>query len=88
MALCSKALPPTASRLSPMPGFESRPGHTSMRNFPVSGGGFRRAIRFLPSLQLASDDFAAIWQKSDDNRNSKFQIRLTMTYLYRVRPGP
>ena len=50
MAVWSKALPLTASGLSPLSGFESWPGHVRCKKVASDlglGGGFRRVLRFL-----------------------------------------
>ena len=78
MAVWSKALPLTAvaSCLSPLPGFESRPGH--VRKLPVTLGKavvFARYSDFLNQLQLASHDLPQHGRKSDENQNSKFHCR-------------
>ena len=52
-----KALPLTASCLSPLPGFESEPGH--VRNLPITWDEavfFAGYSGFLHQLQLASHD--------------------------------
>ena len=57
MAELSKALPLTASYLSPLPEFESRPGH--FRKLTVTRGHavvFARYYGFLHHIQLASHD--------------------------------
>ena len=57
----SKAPPPTARCLSPLPGFESQPGH--VRNLPVTWGYavvFAEYSGFLHYLQLASHKLATI----------------------------
>ena len=65
MAEQSKALPLTASCLSPLPGYASRAGACEKvaSDFAL-GGGFHRVTmssRFLHYLQLASHYLAAIW---------------------------
>ena len=64
IAVWSKALSVTAS-LSPLPGFESRPGRVG--KLPVTwglGGRFRRVFRFPPPVTtVATHELAAIWQK-------------------------
>ena len=62
MAVWSKALPLTASCLSPLPGFESLPGQVA--SDLGLGGGFRRVLWFPPPNELTSHNIAAIWQKT------------------------
>ena len=60
-AVWSKAPPLTAHCLSPLPGFESRPGH--VRELPVTWGWavvFVGSSGFLNYLQLASHELATI----------------------------
>ena len=60
-AVWSKAPPLTARCLSPLPGFESRPGH--VRKLPVTWGWavvFAGYSGFLHYLQLASHELATI----------------------------
>ena len=63
-ALLAKTMPLTPQRLSPLPGFEARPGQ--VRKLPVNCGWavvFAGFSSFLHLLQLASHDLAAIWQR-------------------------
>ena len=61
MTVWSRALPLTASCLSPLPGFESWPEH--VRKLPVTWGEavvFARYSAFLHQFQLASHKLASI----------------------------
>ena len=64
MAVWSKALPLNAGCLSPMPLFDSRPGH--MSKLPVAWGEavvFAGYSSFLHHIQLANHCLVAMWQK-------------------------
>ena len=64
MAVWSRMLPLTARCLSPLPGYQSQPGH--VRKFPVTYGlavVFAGYSGFLHQLLLASHDLAVQWQK-------------------------
>ena len=63
-AMCSTALPLTASCLSPLLGFEFWPGH--INKLTVTWGWvavFAGYSSFFHQLQLASHDIAVKWQK-------------------------
>ena len=62
LAVCFKALPQTASCLSPLPGVESQLGHERM--MPVTWGEAVDFSGFLHQLQLPRHALAAIWQKN------------------------
>ena len=60
MAVWSEAPPLTASCLSPLPGFESRPGHVKVASDLGLGGGFAGYSGFLHYLQPVSHELATI----------------------------
>ena len=81
MVLWSRALPKTASCLSPfLSGMKSQ--LANVRKLPIVWGKavvFAGYLGFLHQLQLASQDLAAIWHKRDEKQNSKFSPDVIMS---------
>ena len=67
--------PLTARYFSPLPGFESRPGH--VRKLLVIWGwaaDFDGYSGFLHYLHMTSHELVLAWHKWDEKRNSKFKV--------------